>query len=689
MTTSRLSASHTLILGGLVLTSLSFIPVLFATTFTSKLLIILGLALALGASLAVKAIKQNAWHFRLTPVTTALFGMAIATAATIFFAVPYPAASLFGLGGFLVVTLLAAWLAATTLFNEVDSTETVHEQTNWAATAQHSVLVGLTWISALLALTSVLQLLGIGPSQWFNSWFGLNLPTDLRLSLAGSPLAAAQIGLLTVVAWGMTLWQTRRWSQLSLISIASGLLVMGLSIWAMLPGKTAAIALPNWAASWSVALDTLRTPRTALIGFGTDGYATAFTRFRPIWLNGLPNWQIGFGSGSNWPLTLIVTQGLFGLVTWVWVLVASLKLSKETSSHLWPLVSIVLVSFGLQLVMPLQVSVLVIQLLALAFLVVCHPGEVQVLSIKSKQLWPAILGWAVLALVAWTGWYYSKYFMAYYYLYQADKAAFHNQPADLYDYQRKAVVLSPHIDLIRRQYAMTNLQLALALSSNKNATDADRAQITQLVSQAIREAKAATILDPGNTQNWVALAEIYRNLSVVSAEANQWTVGALVSAIGTDPTNPVLRLDLGQVLFDQKLYEEAVRSLNQAIELKPDFAGGYFQLGRAMRMLNQFDKAKVLLEKAQSLLPVTSEEYRVVGDNLKELEAASAAASQSAKKGATAPAPTATPTPSAADTASGSALLRLTQGQQPSLVETDNVVDNPSTQAEPSVAPQN
>jgi tetratricopeptide (TPR) repeat protein len=144
----------------------------------------------------------------------------------------------------------------------------------------------------------------------------------------------------------------------------------------------------------------------------------------------------------------------------------------------------------------------------------------------------------LLAGILGTGWYYGRLFVAYYHLFSADRAAFKNEPARLYDHQRQAVLASPYLDLVRRQYAMTNLQLALALSTNKNPTEADRTQITQLVSQAIREAKAATIIDPTNSQNWVALAEIYRNLGNAK-EANQWTITALVSAIGTDPPIPV------------------------------------------------------------------------------------------------------------------------------------------------------
>lgn len=646
------------------------VPILFGATFLTKFIVVLGLALDLTILLALTALRNTHWQLSFSSVTVSLLGLTGATLLSIFLTQPYPAASLFGLGGFLIWSLIAAWLAIQLLMPQAEAADEHSQLVSWSTQAQYRFLVALGLGVIILAVTSLLQQFGIGPSKWFNAILGLNLPNDLRLSLAGSPLAAAQLGGLAVVGWGILSWRQRRLSPLSLVCIVAGLVTVGLNTWAMLPGQVASIVLPNWLASWSIALDILRNPSTALLGVGTDNYSDAFTLFRPLWLNGQPTWQVAFGSGSNWPLTLLVTQGVVGLIAWLWVVISTGKLLRQTPSQLAPLAAIIILGFVFQLALPLQVGVLVIQLLALAFIVCSLPTTVKIVKLK-LSIWGKILvAGLLLGGVGLISIYYGRLILAYFHLYQADKAAFQNVPAKLYDQQRQATVMSPRIDVVRREYAVTNLRLALALSSNKNITEADRAQVTQLVGQAIREAKAATILNPRSTQNWLTLAEIYRNLTTVTKDAGQWQLEALTAAVQTDPNNPILRINLGVALLNQGSPEQAVQLFNQAIERKPDLPGGYYQLGEVLRTAGQLGQTQLLWQKAQSLLPSNSEEYRTVTASLKELDAA-IAATQSGKKASTIlPTPTVTPAPS--QTASESALLQLTKTVTPAALDAAN-----------------
>lgn len=661
--TGKLHFSHWLVLAAAAACGLLLIPHLFAAGFLSKLLIILVLVFAAGTVLAINAIRSNTVTLVSHPVSLSLVGLSAATALSIFFTQDYPVTSLFGLGAVGLWGGLVVWLLTALFQPELDAAEQKGHSLSFSTHLQQQLLLSLGYTTVVLALTTVLEQMGIGPARWLNGVFGFNLPTDLRFSLAGSPLFAAEFGAVVGAAWIWLSLQQKRLTPVNLTIIASALIVLVLNTMSLLPGKVASIALPDWSASWSVALDTLRTPKTALIGFGTESYTTAFTRFKPGWVNGTETWQLSFGSGSNWPLTLLVTQGLLSMVALIFVVIKVFHLIKTSSYHLQPAAVVVVVAFILELAVPFQVGLLILQLLALTVLILGAPSQLQVIEFKPKHWWPAAFGWLLLVGLLSLGWFYGKLFTAYYHLAMADRASYRNEPLKLYEHQRQAVVLSPYIDLVRRQYAMTNLQIALGLSSNPEATDADRNQITQLVSQSIREAKAATILDSTNTQNWIVLAEIYRNLGTAAKEANQWTVSSLVSAIQTDPTNPALRMDLGLVLLDQNLQSEAAQSFNQAIELKPDLPGGYFQLGRVFKLNNQLDKTQALWQKALSLLPATSEEYRTVSTSLKELETA-IAATLSARK--LPPAPTPTPTPSSA---TDSALLRLTKDGSKAVLE--------------------
>jgi hypothetical protein len=97
--TKHLSLAQWLIMVGIILSGLFLFPNLFATTFLSKLLIVIGLSLTMIGAIAVRSIVSNKWVMVVTPVTGALLALAITTAASILFTQPYPVA-VFGLGLF-------------------------------------------------------------------------------------------------------------------------------------------------------------------------------------------------------------------------------------------------------------------------------------------------------------------------------------------------------------------------------------------------------------------------------------------------------------------------------------------------------------------------------------------------------------------------------------------------------------
>ena len=65
--------------------------------------------------------------------------------------------------------------------------------------------------------------------------------------------------------------------------------------------------------------------------------------------------------------------------------------------------------------------------------------------------------------------------------------------------------------------------------------------------------------------NWQTHASIYRILIHVAQDADQWSIAAYVRAIQTDPTNPMLRLDLGGVYVTTQNYDQAIRLFQQLL----------------------------------------------------------------------------------------------------------------------------
>jgi tetratricopeptide (TPR) repeat protein len=209
---------------------------------------------------------------------------------------------------------------------------------------------------------------------------------------------------------------------------------------------------------------------------------------------------------------------------------------------------------------------------------------------------------------------------SYHQQYLANQGYLENDAIQVYDHQRQAVVLNPYLDTHRRTYALTNLQIALALSNKADITEQEQEQVSQLVSQAVREGRAATTIDPLDSRNWVVLAQIYQELVGSAEGADQWAVSAYVEAISTDPSNPLLRLQLGHLLLGQEEFQQAANLYQQATNLKPDLAAGYFHLGNALVKTQQLEQAQQAWKQALILLEAGTEDYQIVEEALAQLE---------------------------------------------------------------------
>ena len=103
-------------------------------------------------------------------------------------------------------------------------------------------------------------------------------------------------------------------------------------------------------------------------------------------------------------------------------------------------------------------------------------------------------------------------------------------------------------------------------------------EITKLIQQAIREAKVATVLNPTSAAYWENLAQLYRNLINFAEGSDQWAIAAYQQAITNDPINPRLRVNLGGLFYALGNYEAAIRRFENAVNLKPDYTNGYYNL---------------------------------------------------------------------------------------------------------------
>ncbi|MBI3486127.1 O-antigen ligase family protein [Candidatus Daviesbacteria bacterium] len=409
--------------------------------------------------------------------------------------------------------------------------------------------------------------------------------------------------------------------------------------------------------TWTIAASSFRDK--PFLGSGPATFINDFSLYKPIDFNLSQVWNLRFDSGFNEYLVALSTLGGLGLIALIFLTVnilifskKGLKIKDDKFTTSLAISSVVII--GLLLIHSITLVTIFASLLILGFLMANNKSissqiEELTLGIKASKLTdsdlvtnliigdilPMILLIPILILVIFVVWHTKNATMAEYHHRQALNLASKNSLLT-YENLRQSENLNPYIDTYRTDLAQTNLSIANAIAFQKgptqaspsgSLTDNDKQTIQQLLSQAIDEARFATSLNPQSSINWEILASIYRQISGVAQNALAFSLDAYGRAIQHDPLNPLLRLNVGGVYYSVRNYDLAIRFFNDSVNLKPDFANGYYNLSVALRDKGSLEEAKLAAEKVVSLLDPKSPDYKVASAYLADLKQKIATAS--------------------------------------------------------------
>ncbi len=512
--------------------------------------------------------------------------------------------------------------------------------------------------ASVLGIAALTQLAGFGPSLIYTNLFKANVSSSLLFNLTGSNLVGASVSLTALVVGLVALAKRTKRPVAWLVMLPPIAVGLAIQIWAMLPGKPAQLVLPPWTASWSIALDAMRQPRAALIGQGVSNYSNLYTQLRPAWINGTKVWDVQFGQANDIILTLLPTMGIVGTGLWLWFMVACLGYVKKNNSESAPLVLAAVTILVVLLFLPPNPVVFTILAVILAGVAAQRSDEKtmvrletqsssqeknllsRLLSRQTKQAvelspFTTVVSLVVIVLGAISLYFVGLTLWSQVYAYRAAQAAVSNKPVDVYEFNKASVKYDQWLDVNRRRYALTNLLIASALSNKTNLSEQENQQMIGLLQQAIREARAATTLDPQDTQNWQVLAQIYQNMSTSAPDAKEWAVQSLVKAIETSPVDPSLRITLGGIFLANNQASQAIPFFQQAVQLKPDMPNAHYNLALALTQVGALNEAKTSYQNVLNLLKPGTDEVVVVTKQIEDLDkliAKTKEATTSAKK---------------------------------------------------------
>lgn len=478
---------------------------------------------------------------------------------------------------------------------------------HFSVISKRLLVTSLIASGAILGLIAVYQFLGIGEAYAPASWLKSKTWTP-----AGGPLPLITI---LVIAFPLAVNLFLKKIQKSflaacLFGFATVLIFAGLTItiFQILPGKPNAVIILPYLTSWAIAIEAFK--QSPLFGVGPANFLTAFNRFRPLAFNNYPFWTARFDTGSIYPLQLLTTTGIFGLIAFIWLVINILRYKNIKNVIFWCL----LIDLGLLFLLPVNLLSLFIFFLLLAD---WAPKEKETIFKLRKMFWLPLALFSVLLVLG--SYFATRVYLAEYYFKKSLTAAAKNDGLSTYNFQIKAISLNPKNADYHLIYSQTNLVLANALVSKPDLTDEEKKKISQLVNQAIREAKITTALGPKDARSWENLASIYQGLINFAQEADKWAILSYQQAILNDPGNPRLRLTLGSLFYALKNFDPAVQCFQDAVNLKPDYANGYYNLAAAYKELKKYPEAYQALQNTLNLLPANSADWQKTKNEIDEL----------------------------------------------------------------------
>jgi len=594
----------------------------------NKQILILAVGLTLALLWSIRNVLEGATNLVWTHAAPLLLGLLATTIASTFLN-PDPVSGLMG------TTML---ITGVVIFSLLVTQFLTGEGRLW-----HSAVASIAYpliLSALILTTlDILQFLGIWKSLAPWSWAGGNQWTP-----AGSRYSHITV-IATAFAWLVAaavreffstekkhLWRLLSRAILAVILVPSLILFTTGMLRENKP-QTGFLRLP-YSAGWQVATGVMgESLKSTFLGVGPENFSSAFTKYKPAFINTTDLWNTIFFRSSNIPFQLIATTGILGLLFWCLIaLYIVRKLLEEVRS---PARTVRPETAGM-------VTILITQIflphnlygwLLLGALLGIPDKQTKKTELKTDPLLMLAIVATATAALTYLGY---RAYRGELLLQQSFQALAQNKVVDAYNLQVQALNKNPKKFNYHQIFSQTNLLIANSLLRTLSPlskeelgklSDQEKQRRTQtqkkaltLIQKAINEAKRATVIAPHRFEAWQNQAETYRALIGLSDGAQSWAIASYQRAISLNPLATELRISLGGVLLGLGQIDEAIYNFRLATQTKPDHANAWYNLAAAYKKAGENQKAAIALQNAIAALPAGSSDREKAQKELEELK---------------------------------------------------------------------
>lgn len=392
------------------------------------------------------------------------------------------------------------------------------------------------------------------------------------------------------------------------------------------------------------------SPKNFILGTGPATFGYQYDLYRTTGPNITNYWNVHFKQGSTSFLTILSTTGVLGALAILLFIVMFfsqgfkfLTISKDYGGDIdrENIFRLRVASFagafyvfflGFFYSLNLSLYFFAFLMLALWLATTSHRKEIYLYRTPQKTFFVMFLGVFLLAAAV-IGAYkvVQKYVAAVDY---ARGLKYYNQKSklsDAIDNVNRAASIDRNDDYFRTLSQLYLVRINNILDDPKISQKNKETQIKNDVMAAITSALVATKIDPNNSLNWIQTGNVYKDIILLSSEAEELAVKNYQKAISLDPQNPQIPLDIGKVYIIKasidkgnivaprtkgkgnnvkRLYNSYSQDLNlsiqnfkKAIDLKPNFELAYYFIAQAYELQEKPRLALKNYKKALLLKP--------------------------------------------------------------------------------------
>ena len=401
---------------------------------------------------------------------------------------------------------------------------------------------------------------------------------------------------------------------------------------------------------WKGALDIwLHNP---LFGTGVETFAFAYYKYKPIAHNMTSEWDYLYNKAHNEYLNYLATTGAFGLGSYLLMigtfLFVSIKKLKSQNSKLKTTTQnsqvekekFLALNSGFELctlsfaLIASYVSILVSNFLGFSVVImniylflipafvfvlaemldpknefVYPSSEAKFDSAKSRSQFsmPSALQWVGIASIILASLFF---ILTLFRFWQADKSYALGQNLDnVGEYQNAYLNLADAVDnwtsepVFMDEFSYNSAVVAVLLASQKDATQSGKLDQAKLASYSARLAKDAMALSnavvakhPNNIVFWKTRVKLFSMLSQIDSAYLSQALDAIKKAHDLAPTDAKVSYSLAILYGQNNDSKKAIETLQETIQLKPDYRDAYYALSLFYHDQSLQQKAKEAMQ---------------------------------------------------------------------------------------------